>query len=423
MNKTLVVLRYEVLTTIRRKSFLFGALILPLIVALVVTAISIVRDDAGGSGSSSGSGSGSDAPEQRVEGYVDYAGLITDIPADVSPNQRFRSYADEDSAEQALKAGDIAAYYVIPADYVAQGDLIYVVPDYHIGMNRGQSWTMNYVLFANLLGNDAERIERAGQPMQVQERALPSTTVQRDEDNSLTFWIPYATMVLFSMVMMMSSSMLMNSVGKEKQYRVMELLLMSVRPRQLLTGKIVGLGLLGLVQTLIWGGVVLATLRLRGQAVNIPEGFQVSGPILAWALIFFLLGYAVYASLLAGLGALSPNLKDASQSTIVVIWPVILPILLSSILSQQPHGALATVLSIFPLTAPSTMLVRLVVGGVPWWQLALSLTLLTLTAWFVVRAIANMFHAQHLLSGQPFAVRRYLRVVLGRDENPATDFS
>jgi ABC-2 type transport system permease protein len=412
MNKTLVILRYEVLKTVRSKSFLFSALILPLIVALVVTGISILRDDSGGSGSSSGSGS--DAPEQLVEGYVDLSGLITEFPKDVPP-ERFKSFDDEDSAERALKAGDIAAYYVIPADYIAQGDLIYVLPDYHIGMNRGQSWTMGYVIFANLLGNDAERIARAGQPMQVEEKVLPSPTVQRDEDNSLTFWIPYAAMLLFTMVMMMSSSLLLDSVGKEKQYHVMELLLVSVNPRQLLTGKIVGLGALGLVQTLIWGGVALAALRLRGQAVHIPEGFELSGSILAWAVVFFLLGYAVYASLLAGLGALAPNLKDASQSTIVVIWPVIVPMFLVSILSQQPHGALATGLSLFPLTAPSTMLMRLVTGGVPLWQLLLSLTLLALTAWFVVRSVAGMFHAQHLLSGQPFAVRRYLRVILGRD--------
>ncbi len=416
MNKTLVILRYEILKTVRSKSFLFGAVVLPLIVALVMTGLSILRDDSGGSGGGSGSGSsgGSDAPERLVEGYVDPGGLITEIPADI-PQDRFRPFANEDSAERALKAGDIAAYYVIPADYVAQGDLIYVLPDYHIGMNRGQSWPMDHVIFVNLLGNDAERIARAGQPMQVEERALPSPTVQRDEENSLNFWIPYAAMLIFTMVMMMSSSLLLDSVGKEKQYRVMELLLMSVNPRQLLTGKIVGLGVLGLVQTLIWGGVALASLRLRGQAVHIPEGFQVSGSILAWAVVFFLLGYAVYASLLAGLGALAPNLKDASQSTIVVVWPVIVPMFLVSILSQQPHGALATGLSLFPLTAPSTMLVRLVTGGVPWWQLLLSLTLLALTALFVVRSVANMFHAQHLLSGQPFAVRRYLRVILGRD--------
>jgi ABC-2 type transport system permease protein len=414
MNKTLVILRYEVFKTVRSKSFLFGAVVLPLIVALVMTGLSILRDDSGGAGSGSGSGSGSDAPEQLVEGYVDPIGLITEIPADI-PQERFMPFVDEDSAERALKAGDIAAYYVITADYVAQGDLIYVLPDYHIGMNRGQSWTMGYVIFANLLGNDAERIARAGQPMQVEEKVLPSPTVQRDEENSLTFWIPYAAMLLFTMVMMMSSGLLLDSVGKEKQYRVMELLLMSVNPRQLLTGKIVGLGVLGLVQTLIWGGVALAALRLRGQAVNIPEGFELSGSILAWAVVFFLLGYAVYASLLAGLGALAPNIKDASQSTFVVIWPVMIPMFLVSILSKQPHGALATVLSLFPLTAPSTMLVRLVTGGVPWWQLVLSLTLLALTALFVLRAIANMFHAQHLLSGQPFAVRRYLRVILGRE--------
>jgi ABC-2 type transport system permease protein len=411
MNKTRLVLRYEILSIIGRKSFLFGALGVPLILSLLVLGISALQGDS--SGASGGSG-GEDSNEftLQVEGYVDHSGLITAVSKNI-PQGILVPYTDEASARQALKAGEITAYYVVPPDYVAKGDLIYVNPDYHIALNRGQAWVMNYTIFENLLGHDAERIERAARPMEVHTRALSSAT-QGDDDNPLSYWIPYACMLLFTMVMAMSSGFLLDSVGKEKQDRVMEQLLLSLSPRQLLTGKIIGLGVIGLGQTLVWGGIALALMRLQGQRVTIPAGFELSPLILAWAVVFFVLGYATYASLMAGLGALVPNLRDASQATIVVIWPLIVPMFLIGVISEQPHGALATGLSLFPLTAPSTMLTRLIAGGVPLWQPLLAIGLLALTDYFVVRAVARMFHTQHLLSGQPFSVRRYFGAILGR---------
>jgi ABC-2 type transport system permease protein len=81
---------------------------------------------------------------------------------------------------------------------------------------------------------------------------------------------------------------------------------------------------------------------------------------------------------------------------------------------EAPHGALPTALSMFPLTAPSVMMMRLTVGGVPLWQPLLSAALMVLTAFFVIRAVARMFRAQTLLSGQPFNVRRFANALLGR---------
>jgi len=230
----------------------------------------------------------------------------------------------------------------------------------------------------------------------------------------LTFAVPYATMMIFYVAILMSSSLLLNSVSVEKQNRVMEILMSSINPRQLLTGKIVGLGITGLLQTLIWFGTGYTLLRLSGRTFDLPPGFELPPSILVWGIVFFLLGYAVYASLMAALGALVPNLKEGSQSTLVVIWPAIVPMFLISILIEQPHGALATGLSLFPLTAPMTMMLRLSVGGVPWWQPPLAAGLLLLTVYFILRAVARVFRAQYLLSGQTFSVKRYFAALLGR---------
>jgi len=194
----------------------------------------------------------------------------------------------------------------------------------------------------------------------------------------------------------------------------MELLMVSVTPRQLLTGKIIGLGLLGLLQTLIWVGTGRLLLARSGQTFSLPEAFQLPPSFLVWGLVFFLLGYAVYASLMAGLGALVPNMREASQATMVVISPLMIPMFLINILISEPHGTVSIIMSLFPLTAPVAMMTRLSAGDVPLWQPVLALVLLAGTAVLVVRSVAGMFRAQALLSGQGFNTKLFFRALVGK---------
>lgn len=411
MNKTFLVLRYEIGTVISSKSFLFTAFALPLLGVLIFLGVSLVKGNAR-SVPTAPTGS-PDAPELQVEGYVDRGGLIQAIPPDV-PENILVAFPDEASARRALERGEIAAYYIIPADYLEQGDLIYVNPNYSWISSRGQSWVMRRTIFANLLENDPERIARASQPMDVQVTTLAPEQTQRDESNPLSFYIPYATMILFYVVILMSASLLLNSVSKEKQNQVIEVLLLSVSPRQLLTGKIVGLGLVGLLQTAIWVGTGYTLLRLSGQTFSLPAGLELPPLFLAWGLLFFLLGYAVYGSLMAGLGALMPNLKEASQAFILVIWPLLVPLFFYPALIEKPHGTLAVGISLFPLTAPVAMMTRLIASDVPAWQPLLAIVLLAIAAIFIVRAVSRIFRAQTLLSGQPFSARRFFGALLGR---------
>jgi ABC-2 type transport system permease protein len=136
--------------------------------------------------------------------------------------------------------------------------------------------------------------------------------------------------------------------------------------------------------------------------------------ILVWGVVYFLLGYAVYASLLGAVGAMLPNLRETSQATMVVILPMIIPLMFISVLIAQPNGILAIGLSLFPLTAPVTMMLRLTIITVPAWQLLLSVVILLLTAIFILRAAASMFRAQTMLSGHPLSLRNIYRMILGQ---------
>ena len=411
MNKTWLVLRYEVGKTLGRKSFLFLAFGLPVIAVLIFLGATLLRDRQAGSGTGGGDG---ETPELKVEGYVDAAGIIEAIP-DTIPAGMLVAYLDEESAREAMRSGEIAAYYLIAADYVETGELVYVNPGYRLVGSRGQSWVMRQTIFANLLGNDPELVARAWPPMEVWVHELDPAAAasQVDMDNVSPMSVPYLTTLLFTATLIMSSSFLLESVGKEKENRLIEVLLSSITPRQMLTGKIVALGMSGLLQTAIWGFTGYALVRASGRTVELPAA-QFPAALVAWAIVFFLVGYGVYASLMAALGALVPNIKEGSQATFLVIWPVLIPMMLTYYLAARPHGPLAVVLSLFPLTAPTAMMTRLAAGGVPIWQPLLAAGLMLLAAALIIRSAARLFRAQTLLSGQAFSAGRFYKALLGR---------
>jgi ABC-2 type transport system permease protein len=136
--------------------------------------------------------------------------------------------------------------------------------------------------------------------------------------------------------------------------------------------------------------------------------------MIGWGIVYFILGYTIYAALMAGLGALVPNLREASQATFLIILPMIIPLMFISLLINRPDAALSIGLSLFPLTSPVAMMTRLAATPVPFWQLGLAALLQALTAVFIIRLVAGMFRAQNLLSGQPFSVKVFLQALAGK---------
>jgi ABC-2 type transport system permease protein len=196
---------------------------------------------------------------------------------------------------------------------------------------------------------------------------------------------------------------------------MIEILMTSVNPVQMFTGKIIGLGMASLIPTLVWVGTSFILLRFGGGTLNLPREFSLPPGLLIGWLVFFLLGYALYASLMAGVGALAPNLKEANQAIGLIMLPMAIGYILSILppTIEAPHDVLALALSFFPLTAPFAMVMRLVIGDVPAWQVLVSAGLLVVSIVIVVRGVARAFRAQSLLSGQPFTVKRFIGTVFG----------
>lgn len=420
MRKTFEIIRYELTSALMRPSFVFFAFGLPIIAVVAFWGYSAVK---GNQESNSISDQAEDNDGLEVEGYVDLAGLVSEIPDDL-PADILIPFTSEVEAQAAMESGDITAYYVISADYLESGTLYYIHPDVNFISEGGQDWVMRWTLYVNMLNGDMELASHIWNPANFDERDLRiessgSETSSGDcmtpgvscESNALIQLLPMIVMAIIYISIVSGGSYLLRLISSEKDSRIMELLILSASPRQLLNGKVIGYCLLGFVQVLAWLGAVYLIIKISGTGLNIPSGFTLPISLLVWGLVFFLLGFAVYASLMAGAGALTPKLSQYTSVYFIVSMPLLISYFFSLILMRRPHIPITVVLSIFPLSAPVMMITRLTVGGVPIWQPFVAAGLTLVMAVLIVRAVARMFHAQILLSGQPFSVSRYLNTL------------
>jgi ABC-2 type transport system permease protein len=409
MNKTLQVFLYELKTTILRKSFIITLLLIPLI-GLIVTLVMGNRTENSGVATVLSKLTATEETTSMV-GLVDESEIIKIISEDY--NAVIQLYSTQFEANQALENKQIKAFYVIPIDYVDTGDVIVYRPDFNPLSADEDNFMVEKILSKNLLvdQNDLEALVIDYPNFEVE---LLSPEPQRDPGNQLTFFLPYIVTLLFYFVILSSSSLMLNSVTNEKSNRVIEILLTSITPMQLLSGKIMALGVTGLIQTIVWGGSGLLILRMGGGSLSLPVEFQLPVSILVWGIIFFVCGYALYASFMAGIGALVSNIREASQATTIVVIPMVIPLMMLAPIIEEPNGTVAMILSMFPLTSPVTMMTRLSAGNVPFWQLILSIFLLLLAAYWVIRSVSRFFHAQYLLSGKEFNTKYFFKVLLGK---------
>ena len=384
---TWLVFRQEIVNTVTRRSFLLTAFGIPLFSALVFGAVSLLNRSAPGAVSAimNPVQPGTGVPE----GFVDFSGLIEIIPENITEHD-LRRFPDVESAKLALIHGEIGGFYVIPADYLEHGQIQFTSGAINPmdALNKGS--IIDRVVELNLLAGDSHLAAMVTNPFALQVMILnPSTRLS--EETPMAFFIPYIVMLLYYMLILMSAGFLVSSINKERESRVLEIILVAITPRELLSGKFIGLGLIGLLVNLLWVGTAYILLVVSGTTFQVPDEFQLAPYILLWGVVYFLLGYAVYGSLMGAVGALVPNLRETSQATMVVILPMIIPLMFVSLLIQQPDGLLAIGLSLFPLTSPVTMMLRLSISSVPVWQLFLSVVLLLLTAVVILRVVARMF--------------------------------
>jgi ABC-2 type transport system permease protein len=197
--------------------------------------------------------------------------------------------------------------------------------------------------------------------------------------------------ILIYMSLLLNGQMVAQGVVEEKSSRVVELLLSTIRPWQLMAGKVLGIGFVGLVQMVVIGGVgVAAGLALDVLSISVSAAV---GTVI-WLVVWYLLGFVMYSLVFAALGALVSRQEDVGG----VITPALMFVIVGyvigiSVLPSEPDNTLAEILSVIPVFAPTLMPMRLAMGGVPVWEAVLSvglvLALIPLLVWLAGRIYGN----------------------------------
>jgi len=234
---------------------------------------------------------------------------------------------------------------------------------------------------------------------------------------------------LIMMFIIIYGNMVMRSVIEEKTNRIVEIIISSVKPFQLMMGKIIGTSLAGLLQFFIWAILGLVFMFVASAFLGIDASPAAKIPpsvvkaahqefattaqmyiqelwglpiatILSCFVIYFIGGYFLYSSFYASIGAAVDNETDSQQFLLPIIMPLILAVYIGFFtVINDPHGTVATVFSMIPLTSPIVMLMR-IPFGVPWWQLVISITLLFGTFFFVVWFAAKIYRVGILMYGK-----------------------
>ncbi len=226
-------------------------------------------------------------------------------------------------------------------------------------------------------------------------------------------------LVSFTMVMLLYVNVLvygfavMRSIIEEKSSRILEVLLSSVTAKQLLAGKIIGVGAVGLTQIIIWlviAGAFSVPGLMASRSILSNVHIPMAG-IVAFG-VFFILGYFLYSTMYAALGAMVNSDQEAQQ----VQWPAMLPIIFSIVLStpvlQHPNSALAFWASMVPFFAPILMFVRIMAETPPMWQILLCIALMLLTTWGLLGLSSRIYRVGILMYGKRPTLpelRRWLR--------------
>ena len=405
MRKVWIIARHEYLVNVRRVGFIAALALVPVLGSLGLLIAAFFG------GQASSFLERQFASQSTMTGVVDEVGLFSPILPQYEGS--FRIYADEQAGRAAVLSGEIGRLLVIPGDYVANGKVKVMARQSGLGsLDRDDSRAF---FVDHLLRNRLDPVWRTrviepfdpvvvdvesdGRPGQGTWDVVPNTMVA------------YFFGLLLVITIFTSSSYLLRSVSEEKSTRVIEVILSSVGAGQLLMGKVLGLGALGLTQVVVWlasaFGLSLAAESILGVSVPL-----VGRPdIFVMGIVYFLLGFLVYAVLLGSVGALGTTMQESQQLAGIFSFMAAIPLMVGGMAMANPNTMLMRVLSWFPFTSPTMMLLRFPMAEVPAIDVIGSVVVLVLTVPAVLWAGAKLFRAGLLMYGKRPALRQVFRVL------------
>ena len=411
MNKTLLIIKREFLVRVKKKSFIIMTLLAPILMAsLIIVPVLISETD----------------QQKRLIGLYE---INTNFSEDIKDSENIHfTLFDENQMNDFIKDPSKSNYYAL---LKIDENSFTIFSSQQIGLNLRKSIEnqLENISERNNLksaGIDIKLIEQAQTDIKIETKIITSDGETESSSTEASIGIGFITGILIYMFIFMYGTMVMRGVIEEKTNRIVEVIISSVKPFQLMIGKIFGVALVGLTQFVLW---VLLTILIStvaetlfidqaevtnnlnsvDQSVFLNELSKLTGGI-DLSLIFisfifyFLFGYLMYSALFAAVG----SAVDAEADTQQFMLPITIPLIFSFILIQpimdNPDGALAFWMSLIPLTSPIIMMARLPFG-VETWQLTLSMLLLIIGFIFTTFIAGKIYRTGILMYGKKISYK------------------
>jgi len=419
MNKILLIIQREYLTRVRKRSFLLTTILVPLVIIGFYAAIIAIAV--------------SDDPTKEKIAIVDESNIFTtetaaekgkdsSVSFQLIPNETLESFKKKYSDQ-----GYTALVHIPPIDINnAKGIEMYSRSSVSMGTKDRIEKKINKAIEQKRLSDaniDPKKYESIKADVDITSK-IDAGDGEKKSAEGVAYMVAFAAGLLIYMVLLIYGTMVMRGVMEEKTNRISEVIVSSVKPFQLMMGKIIGIGAVGLTQFTIW--IVLITVlrlllpsfggglgemagadpALQQQAQgNMTNEFMENINSIPFGLLaicfvyYFIGGYLTYASMFAAIGSVSEDQQDAQQLIFPVMMPIILGLVIMVKAAKEPNSGLALFGSMFPLTSPIVMIGR-IPFGVPIWQIIVSMLLLALFFMFCTWLAGRIYRTGILMYGK-----------------------
>jgi ABC-2 type transport system permease protein len=391
MNKVYLMFKHEFLQAIKGVGYIILTFIVPVLVILAIGGYKLVTTLIEPS-----------VKEITIIGYVDEVGIFSD-----QTDQgliKLVSFATREDATRALVNKDISEYIIIPSDYTSSGTIQRYTLAKELIPPPVTTYVIKSFLSWNLLKDDLsqEVISSIVTPLNMEVTRLDENgEIAREQSNIGNIIIPAVFALLLSFSLMLGASSLISGLGEEKESRLIEVLVSSVSVRQLLIAKVLSLGAAGLIQVIVW--LISAPFLLQLASSNF-GGFlrdiQLPANFIILGIVYFVLGYLLFAIISVTVGGISSNTTEAQGLSMIYVMMLFVPIWFAGLMINFPENLIWVLLSIFPLTAPIQVMLRLGVSEVPLWQILTSIGVLGLSIILSLSFSTKIFRTFMLMYGK-----------------------
>jgi ABC-2 type transport system permease protein len=387
MTKFWLVSWHEYSRHVFRKRFLIVLFSVPLLLAfMIILIIGMIMMET----------------SSKPVGYIDHSGLLADAVAQPRvkwPEQYVQmvAYTNDTSAKDDLQTKKIQAYYIVPQDYLQTGQ----VEVYYLDKLKGSDGEQFAALLkVNLLANQPPDI--ANRILKGNDLVIQSADKSQEasKDRFINIALPLVAGILFIIAISTTSGYLIQTVTEEKENRTMEILVTSVSPNQLMSGKVIADISIGVTQIVVWTFFIILALIIGKNFLPSLSGVHFSGETIAVIILLMVPAFIMICGLMAAVGATVTEASEGQQIMGLFTIPIWLPYIFIAVFIQNPNSPLAIAMSLFPLTAPMTIAIRMGLTTIPTWQLIASITILVLSAIGAVWLAGRAFRLGMLRYGQ-----------------------